>query len=76
MSKRLLVAYSGEFGTTREIAEVIGQTLRDTSTEVDVRQTIDVRELAPYQAVVVGSAIYNGAWLAERSSSCATSRRC
>jgi menaquinone-dependent protoporphyrinogen oxidase len=65
MSKRLLVAYSGEFATTREIAEVIGQTLRDTNTKVDVCQTIDVRELAPYQAVVVGSAIYNGAWLPE-----------
>ena len=65
MSKRLLVAYSGEFGTTHEIAEVIGQTLRDASTEVDLRQIIDVHDLAPYQAVVVGSAIYNGAWLPE-----------
>jgi menaquinone-dependent protoporphyrinogen oxidase len=65
MSVRVLVAYASEFGSTREIAEVIGQTLRDTSTEVDVRQIIDVRDLAPYQAVVVGSAIYNGAWLPE-----------
>ncbi len=65
MSTRILVAYSGEFGTTREIAEVIGHTLRDTHTAVDVRQTIDVRALAPYQAVVLGSAIYNGAWLPE-----------
>ena len=65
MSTRLLVAYSGEFGATAEIAEVIGQTLRDASTEVDVRPLIDVRELAPYQGVVVGSAIYNGAWLPE-----------
>ncbi len=65
MSKRLLVAYSGEFGTTREIAEVIGHTLRDTSTEVDVCQTINVHDLAPYKAVIVGSAIYNGAWLPE-----------
>jgi len=65
MNKSILVAYSGEFGTTREIAEVIGQTLRDASIEVDVREIIDVRDLAPYQAVMVGSAIYNGAWLPE-----------
>ena len=65
MSRSILVVYASEFGTTREIAEEIGQMLSDPETHVDVRQIFDVRDLAPYDAAVVGSAIYNGAWLPE-----------
>lgn len=63
MSTRILVAYASMFGTTQDIAEVMAQELRDADITVDVRAVAEVNDLSPYQAVVVGSAIYNGAWL-------------
>lgn len=65
MSARLLVTYASEFGTTQRIAEVIADTLSGPGVSVDVRLLADVRDLSPYTGVVVGSAIYNGAWLPE-----------
>lgn len=65
MSAHLLVAYASEFGTTQRIAEVIADTLHGPGVSVDARLLADVRDLSPYSAVVVGSAIYNGAWLPE-----------
>lgn len=65
MSTRILVAYASEFGSTVEIAETIGQALRDRGAQVDVRAIVDVATLAPYSAAIIGSAIYNGAWLPE-----------
>ena len=59
------MAYASEFGSTREIAAEIGQALGDAETQVDVRQIFDVHDLSQYGAAVVGSAIYNGAWLPE-----------
>lgn len=65
MHTRILVAYATTFGSTAEIAEAIGAALRHDHTEVDVREVLDVDDLRPYDAVVVGSAIYNGEWLPE-----------
>lgn len=65
MSTQILVAYASEFGSTVEVAEAIGQVLRDSGATVDVRSVVDVDTLSPYDAAIVGSAIYNGAWLPE-----------
>ncbi|HEY0737201.1 MAG TPA: flavodoxin domain-containing protein [Herpetosiphonaceae bacterium] len=65
MSTRILVAYASEFGSTGEVAETIGQALRDAGATVDVRSVVDVDTLSDYGAAIVGSAIYNGAWLPE-----------
>ncbi len=65
MQTRILVAYATTFGSTAEIAEAIGAALRDDHTDVDVRGVLDVADLGPYDAVIVGSAIYNGEWLPE-----------
>jgi menaquinone-dependent protoporphyrinogen oxidase len=63
--QRVLVAYASEFGATQEVAEFIGQVLREAGANVEVRLVLDVTDLRPYQAVVLGSPIYNGAWLPE-----------
>lgn len=63
MNTRILVAYASMFGSTMEIAQVIGTALRDAHTVVDVRAVNEVNDVHPYHAVVVGSAIYNGQWL-------------
>ena len=61
-SDRLLVAYGTKHGATAEIAEAIGKTLSATGLPVDVRRARRVRSLAPYRAVVLGSAVYGGRW--------------
>jgi len=59
---RVLVAYASKHGSTREIAEAIGETLREAGLPADVRAARDVRDLAPYPAVVLGSALYAAHW--------------
>lgn len=58
----VLVAYASKHGSTREIAEVIGESLRETGLEVDVRAAAEVDDLGPYDAVVLGSALYSAHW--------------
>ena len=62
MSERVLVAYGSKFGSTAEIAQAIGTTLRVAGLEVDVKRAREVRSLEPYRAVVVGSAVYVARW--------------
>jgi menaquinone-dependent protoporphyrinogen oxidase len=60
---RVLVAYATKHNSTSEIASVIGQTLRQSGQiQVDVKQVENVHDITPYQAVVLGSAVYMGQW--------------
>jgi menaquinone-dependent protoporphyrinogen oxidase len=59
---RVLVAYGTKYGSTAEIAEAIGRTLREHGFDVDVRRAREVRSVAGYRAVVVGSAVYMKRW--------------
>ena len=65
MAARILVAYATKHGSTREIAEVIGQELRDAGAEVDVVAAHAVVDVDPYDAVVLGSALYAAHWRRE-----------
>jgi menaquinone-dependent protoporphyrinogen oxidase len=58
----VLVAYASKHGSTAEIAEVIAETLRETGLEADCREARDVATLDPYDAVVLGSAVYMKRW--------------
>src|SRR5438477_3803419 len=62
VSQRVLVAYGTKFGSTAEIAEAIGTTLRVAGLEVDVKRAGQVGSLEPYRAVVLGSAVYVTRW--------------
>jgi menaquinone-dependent protoporphyrinogen oxidase len=61
----VLVAAATRHGATGEIAERIGSDLRKRGLEVEVRRPQDVGDLHPYDAVVLGSAIYFGNWMKE-----------
>ncbi|MGY1704806.1 flavodoxin domain-containing protein [Geodermatophilus sp. SYSU D00697] len=62
----VLVAVASRHGATREIAEALAVGIRRAAGRaVDVRPAGDVRSVAGYGAVVVGSAVYGGHWLEE-----------
>jgi menaquinone-dependent protoporphyrinogen oxidase len=60
----VLVVYATHHGATREIAERIAATLAQSGLHVSVEQVGHVRDVAGYDAFVVGSALYCG-WLKE-----------
>jgi menaquinone-dependent protoporphyrinogen oxidase len=66
MPIRVLVAYATKYGSTREIAEFIGATIRDalgdTAVELEVIEARAVRDVTDYDAVVLGSALYAAHW--------------
>jgi menaquinone-dependent protoporphyrinogen oxidase len=62
---KVLVAVASRHDATRGIAQVIADELETSGLEVDLRDADAAGNLADYQAVVLGSAIYTGGWLAE-----------
>jgi menaquinone-dependent protoporphyrinogen oxidase len=59
---RILVAYASKHGSTAEIAEAIADSLRGAGIDVDCTEAGDVGDLAGYDAVVLGSAVYMRRW--------------
>lgn len=68
MDKKVLVAYASKYGATAEIAGRLGQRLQQAGCSVEVRPADQVSDLAPYGAVVLGSAVYAGQWLSEAAA--------
>jgi menaquinone-dependent protoporphyrinogen oxidase len=64
---KILVTYASKHHSTEQIAEMIGVVLRENSLNCiiypEVRPVETVTDLSPYEAVVLGSAIYSGHWL-------------
>ena len=65
MSSKVLVAYATKYGATAEIAEKIGEVLAQAGIAVEVAAVKQVKDLAAYDAVVLGSAVYIGRWRKE-----------
>ena len=65
MAAQVLVAFATRYGATAEIAERIGQVIRDAGLTVDVIPVHRVKTPDAYQAVVLGSAVYIGQWRRE-----------
>jgi len=62
---KILVAHSSKRGATAGIAEAIASTLRGEGIEVECKDAQEVAELDPYDAVVLGSAVYVKRWRGE-----------
>jgi menaquinone-dependent protoporphyrinogen oxidase len=62
MTTNVLVAYGSKRGSTKEIAETIGETLREMGLTVDVLPALHVDLISRYDAVVLGGALYMMRW--------------
>ncbi len=60
---KILVTAASKHGSTREIAEAVAAELSAAGFAVDLMDAGEVKSLASYDAVVLGSAIYGGNWL-------------
>ena len=59
----VIVAYASALGSTREIAQHVASRIAVALGEVECRSVEEVDAVSGYEAVVVGSAIHNQAWL-------------
>jgi menaquinone-dependent protoporphyrinogen oxidase len=63
--QNVLVAYASKRGSTAEIAEAVADKLRECGLSVDCVPAGDVGTLEPYDAVILGSAVYVSHWPAD-----------
>lgn len=66
--KRVLIAYASRCGSTGTIAQAMADVLCGMGVSVDVSLVEHVKDLSPYQAVMVGSAIRRAQWLSEATA--------
>jgi menaquinone-dependent protoporphyrinogen oxidase len=62
---KLLVAYASRTGSTKGIAEFIGEKVRGRGIQVDVQEVGDVHNVGDYDAFLIGSAVYMFHWVKE-----------
>lgn len=60
---KILVSAASKHGATTEIAERIGAVLSQRGLAVDVADPSEITDVARYDAVVLGSAVYAGHWM-------------
>jgi menaquinone-dependent protoporphyrinogen oxidase len=59
----VLVAAASRHGATQEIAEMIGGVLQGLEIDIEVARLENVATVYPYEAFILGSAVYRGSWL-------------
>lgn len=64
----VLVTYATKYGSTGEVAERVGATLKGLGHAVDVTPAARVTDVAAYDAVVVGAPLYIGKILKDASA--------
>ena len=65
MNEKILVTYASRTGSTAEAAEAIAKSLTQSGAQIDLLPMQAVKNLSPYRAVVIGSAIRKSKWLPE-----------
>jgi menaquinone-dependent protoporphyrinogen oxidase len=61
-TRSILVAYATRYGSTQAAAETVAEALRQAGLQVDLLPMREVKSLEPYDAIVLGAAIYNTKW--------------
>lgn len=65
MTYRVLIAYASKHGSTTEIARKVGEVLTSAGLQVNIVAADRATDVAAYDAVVLGSAVYEGQWCKE-----------
>jgi menaquinone-dependent protoporphyrinogen oxidase len=65
MARKVLVTSASKHGATLDIADVIAGVLSRRGLEVADKPMDEVRDLAGFDAAVIGSAVYVGKWMSE-----------
>jgi menaquinone-dependent protoporphyrinogen oxidase len=58
----VLIAYGSKMGGTKGLAEMVARELEGNGLAVDVVPAREVRDIEPYDAVIVGGALYSLRW--------------
>ena len=61
----ILIAYASKYEATQQIAERVTERLAMAGQEAEARPIKAIDGVADYDAFVIGSAVYYGAWLKE-----------
>src|SRR6185436_14255471 len=62
---RVLVTFGSKRGGTAELATAVADSLRSQGLTVDCRRAAEVRDVAGYDAFVIGGALYAARWARE-----------
>lgn len=62
MPTKVLVAFATSYGSTREVADAVAETLRGRGLDVDLRPAREVKKLEGYGAVVLGAPLISHHW--------------
>src|SRR5579875_700670 len=62
---KVLVAFASKHGSTKGIAEFIGEEIREKGLQVDVLQVDQLKNIEHYDAFIIGSAVYMHHWMKE-----------
>jgi len=60
---KVLVTVASKHGSTAEIGKAIAEKLTVEGHQVDLIEPMEVRDVTPYDAVVLGSGVYIGHWI-------------
>lgn len=64
-NSKILIAYASAYGTTAEVAKVIGETLSKSGAKVEVKHVSEVANLVEYDSVIIGAPIQFDKWLSD-----------
>jgi menaquinone-dependent protoporphyrinogen oxidase len=60
MANKVLVAYGSKYGSTKQIAEKVGEVLKQEGLDADVISGDKVKDISGYKDIIAGAAVYMG----------------